>query len=96
LLDVGQQETVVGLAAILRIADGLDRSYSQKVRGLLLETSGKKITLYVRAEDNCGLEIWAASRKAKWFEKTFRVSVRFKQIGSRELNSEHLASAPSM
>ena len=96
LLLPGQQETVVGLAAILRIADGLDRSYSQKVSGLLLEVSGKKISLYVRSEDNCGLEIWAASRKAKWFEKAFRVSIRFKPIGSRGQLSEQIASAPGI
>jgi len=96
LLDRRQQETVIGLAAILRIADGLDRSYSQKVSGLLVETAGKRITLYVRSEDSCALEIWAASRKAKWFEKAFRVSVRFKHIGSRGLASEQVASATGL
>ena len=94
LLDRRQQESVIGLAAILRIADGLDRSYSQKVSGLLLETTGKRITLYVRSEDNCTLETWAASRKAKWFEKAFRVSIRFKHIGTREPVPEQIASAP--
>ena len=96
LLDHPQQELVIGLAAILRIADGLDRSYSQKVSGLLVETSGKRITLYVRSEDNCALEIWAASRKAKWFEKAFRVSIRFKHIGARGLVSDQIASAPGL
>jgi len=94
LLDSSQQQTVVGLAAILRIADGLDRSYSQKVSGLALEASGKKISLYIKSDFNCGLELWAASRKAKWFEKAFQVLVRFKQIGSRGLISEQMASAP--
>src|SRR5262249_43840611 len=94
LLHPGQQETVVGLAAILRIADGLDRSYSQKVTGLLLEISGKRIRCYVRSEDNSGLEMWAASRKAKWFEKAFGVSIRFKHIGTRGLVTEQIASAP--
>src|SRR5262249_2957714 len=95
LLDPAQQKTVISLAAILRIADGLDRSYSQKVTGLLLEISGKKICRYVRSDDNCALEVWAASRKAKWFEKTFRVTIRFKQIGSRGVAPEEVASAPA-
>jgi exopolyphosphatase/guanosine-5'-triphosphate,3'-diphosphate pyrophosphatase len=96
LLDRRQQEIVIGLAAILRMADGLDRSYSQKVSGLLLEAAGKRLSLYVRSEENCTLEIWAASRKAKWFEKAFRVSIRFKHIGSRGLASEQIASAPAL
>jgi exopolyphosphatase/guanosine-5'-triphosphate,3'-diphosphate pyrophosphatase len=96
LLDPNQQQTVIGLAAILRIADGLDRSYSQKVSGLLFETSGKKVNFYVRSQDNCSLEIWAASRKARWFEKAFRVSIRFQQIGSRGQVPEQLVSVPSI
>jgi exopolyphosphatase/guanosine-5'-triphosphate,3'-diphosphate pyrophosphatase len=96
LLDRGQQRTVIGLAALLRIADGLDRSYSQKIEGLIFETSGRRVSIYLRSEHNCGLELWAASRKAKWFERAFGVQVRFTQIGPRDIVRENTISASSV
>jgi exopolyphosphatase/guanosine-5'-triphosphate,3'-diphosphate pyrophosphatase len=96
LLNRGQQQTVIGLAAILRIADGLDRSYSQKIDALFFETSGKKLNIYVRSEDNCGLELWAASRKAKWFENAFGLPLQFAQISSPGMVGEDVASTSSV
>lgn len=73
------QQTARRLAAILRIADGLDRSYQQKVDAVHSKVRGDQITFYLESNEDCELEIWAADRKAEWFRKLFRVSVNFER-----------------
>ena len=50
-LPAADQERVRRLAAMLRIAGGLDRSHSQQVRGVELEFSPRAITMYVLADE---------------------------------------------
>jgi exopolyphosphatase/guanosine-5'-triphosphate,3'-diphosphate pyrophosphatase len=68
---------VLRLAAILQIADGLDRSHSQKVKNLICEIRQEGLKIKVQCDLECDLEIWSAERKAKWFSDIFRVQVQF-------------------
>src|SRR5262249_6392939 len=72
-----QRAIVLKLAAILQIADGLDRSYSQKIKAVHCEASKDKLRIVCEAQEDCDLELWAAERKAKWFKDIFHVSVKF-------------------
>lgn len=76
-LDRPSQKAVMKLASILRIADGLDRSYKQKVEDVDCSVSMSGVTFFLRCSEDCDLELWSAERKAEWFKQIFKVPVRF-------------------
>jgi exopolyphosphatase / guanosine-5'-triphosphate,3'-diphosphate pyrophosphatase len=92
-LDRAHQQLVLKLASILRIADGLDRSYQQKVTDLECEISGKDVTLYLNSGSECELELWSADRKAEWFRLVFKCSVRFQPALTDQLTPQSSAAA---
>ena len=64
------------LGAILRIADGLDRSHFavvQKVNVVI----GELITIEVNCAGDSAFEIWTAKSRLKLFEKVMKRKVRF-------------------
>lgn len=64
------------LSAILRIADGLDRTHFSVVRTLDV-TIGHTIGIVVHVTGDAELEAWAAKGRADLFERVFRRRVRF-------------------
>jgi exopolyphosphatase/guanosine-5'-triphosphate,3'-diphosphate pyrophosphatase len=74
-LERSQRAKMLRLAAILQIADGLDRSHRQLVTNVRCELSGAAVTIAVACDSECELEMWSADRKAAWFSEIFRVSV---------------------
>jgi exopolyphosphatase/guanosine-5'-triphosphate,3'-diphosphate pyrophosphatase len=68
-LDAKAIERVRTLAAILRVADGLDRSRNQNVYGLDAMITPSLVLLRARAVDDAELEIWGARRKRALLEK---------------------------
>ena len=69
LLDAPAIERVRTLAAILRVADGLDRSRNQNVYGLDAMVTPSLVLLRVRTIDDAELEMWGARRKRALLEK---------------------------
>ncbi|MBI2824832.1 MAG: Ppx/GppA family phosphatase [Planctomycetia bacterium] len=65
------RERVRHLAAILRVAGGLDRSHSQRVRGVRLEFDNGAITMHVTADDLPEVDLWGARRRCKFFTWVF-------------------------
>jgi exopolyphosphatase/guanosine-5'-triphosphate,3'-diphosphate pyrophosphatase len=63
------RRTVRALAAILRLAESLDRSHSQIVGGLELHDRGDDDLLQIRATGDAELELWSAARHAAPFER---------------------------
>jgi hypothetical protein len=57
------------LAAILRLAESLDRSHAQTVMGLELHDRGDDDLLQLRATGDVELELWSAARHAAPFER---------------------------
>jgi exopolyphosphatase/guanosine-5'-triphosphate,3'-diphosphate pyrophosphatase len=57
-----QRRTIEALAAILRLAESLDRSHSQIISGLELHDRGEDVLLQVRTTGDAELELWAATR----------------------------------
>ncbi len=57
-----RQRTIQALAAILRLAESLDRSHSQIISGLELHDRGEDMLLQVRTTGDAELELWAATR----------------------------------
>jgi exopolyphosphatase/guanosine-5'-triphosphate,3'-diphosphate pyrophosphatase len=69
LLDAAAMDRVRALAAILRVADGLDRSRNQNVYGLDAMITPSLVLLRIRTLDDAELEIWGARRKRELLEK---------------------------
>jgi exopolyphosphatase/guanosine-5'-triphosphate,3'-diphosphate pyrophosphatase len=65
------QEKVRRLAAILRVADVLDREHRQHVKSVRFVRSGKTARLHVAADGDLLLEKWASMRKFKLFGEVF-------------------------
>lgn len=64
-------------AAILRIADGLDRSHAAVVRSLRCAVRPEKVLVWLETRGDAELEVWGAQRKAELFEKVFDRRVAF-------------------
>ena len=57
------------LAAILRLAESLDRSHAQIISGLELHDRGDDDLLQIRTTGDAELELWSAARHAAPFER---------------------------
>jgi exopolyphosphatase/guanosine-5'-triphosphate,3'-diphosphate pyrophosphatase len=74
------QAVVEKLAAILRIADGLDRSHRQIVTGVSCRIRSRKIELEASARADCEPELSAARKKSDLFERVFDRSAVFRAV----------------
>jgi exopolyphosphatase/guanosine-5'-triphosphate,3'-diphosphate pyrophosphatase len=61
-LDKNQRSLLRGLAGILRIAVGLDKTKNQWVENIDCQIDHKKITIKIFGEENLDMEIWEAQR----------------------------------
>jgi exopolyphosphatase / guanosine-5'-triphosphate,3'-diphosphate pyrophosphatase len=78
----GDRKLVRKLAAILRVADALDRTSRATVSGVQIDIGSKAVTFNVSPSTDCQLEVWAARRKCKFFEKVFDTKADFVVAGS--------------
>jgi exopolyphosphatase/guanosine-5'-triphosphate,3'-diphosphate pyrophosphatase len=80
ILSSEDQSVVKKLAAILRIADGLDRSHAARVQQVkCLKVKGiLTIKLFHKSSSHLSLEVWGAETKKNLFEETFSVHVQFR------------------
>src|SRR5262249_38814127 len=70
------QQRVRQMAAILRVAGGLDRSNTQQVTAAKLDFLKKgEMRLRVSAAHYPEVDIWAARKRSKLFEKVFDTSL---------------------
>jgi len=68
-LDRKHRRVIRTLAAILRLAENLDRSHAQAITGLELHDRGDDDLLQIRTPGDAELELWAATRHAAPFER---------------------------
>ena len=88
MLSKEDQLRVTQMAAILRLASGFDRSYSQAVQAVEIHGSKKQIELVVSAELYPEVDIWAARRRAGMFEKVFQAELAIIWNGQTVLTKE--------
>ena len=74
-LTAAQRGDVEKLAAILRIAEALDRSHKQTVRDVAVRFNGN-VKIAVRTRSDAAVEIAAATKRAKYFAALFERKVR--------------------
>lgn len=78
LKDKDRQAVRVG-AALLRIADGLDRSSSAVITDLRCRIGDRKVDIIVKARGDAELEIWSARSRSRLFAKVFERTVGCQQ-----------------
>ena len=74
-LDAQSQQLVNRLAAILRIADGLDRSHAGSARSIRVTRSRDTVSIHVQQEPASPADIEAARKKANLFEHEFGLKI---------------------
>jgi exopolyphosphatase / guanosine-5'-triphosphate,3'-diphosphate pyrophosphatase len=80
-LSADDQRRVQRLAAILRIAGGLDRSRSQQVRDVVATVDHGRAILEVVSDQEPQVDIWGAERRTDLFEKVFDMKVDVRWTG---------------
>ena len=76
VLPEGSQRVINVLSALLRIADGLDRSQFSVVQNIDVKL-GKTVVITAQVSGDAELEIWAARGRSDLFEKVFKRPVQF-------------------
>jgi exopolyphosphatase/guanosine-5'-triphosphate,3'-diphosphate pyrophosphatase len=71
------------LAAILRVADGLDRGHRRHVRSVKVTRRVTGLHVDVMAEAGSELEVWSARQKSDMLEELCGGEVRFRLVESR-------------
>ncbi len=74
--------TVRVLSAIVRLAEGLDRSHAQAVAGIDLFPRGDDYLARLRAGGDVELELWAAHRHVAPLERELELPIRFEVAGT--------------
>lgn len=74
-LTASQKLEVRKLAAILRVADALDREHRGSVRSVTVSRKRGKVILHLDTESAPVLEQWALQKKAPLFEKVYEVKL---------------------
>ena len=81
-LDGPLRRTVRALAAMVRLAEGLDRSHAQALDGIDLYPRDDDYLARLRASGDAELELWAAHRHVAPLERLLEKPVRFEVAGS--------------
>jgi exopolyphosphatase/guanosine-5'-triphosphate,3'-diphosphate pyrophosphatase len=87
-----RRQTVRTLAAILRLAESLDRSHSQSLSGVELHDRGEDALLQIRTSGDAELELWAAMRHAAPLERMLGKPLRLEISGHKDAEQPHEAS----
>ena len=70
-LDMRRKALVAKLAAILAIADAMDRSYRQKIDRCVITHRGDELLVSVSSRQDISLEAWTFAGKAEFFADVF-------------------------
>jgi exopolyphosphatase/guanosine-5'-triphosphate,3'-diphosphate pyrophosphatase len=76
-LPPSRRERVLKLIALLRVADGLDRSHSGNVESIGVKLEPQGVRLVVHPVGDIDLELWGLRRKRELFERVFSVPLAF-------------------
>lgn len=77
LLNEADRNTVIQLAAILRVADALDRRHDNRVSEIRCARNGRVVHIELQSTANCEREILAAEQKRQLFEQVFNCRLSF-------------------
>ena len=76
------RRAVKALSAMVRLAEGLDRSHAQAIEGIDLHPRGDDYLARLRATGDAELELWAAHRHVAPLERLLGKPIRFEVAGA--------------
>jgi exopolyphosphatase/guanosine-5'-triphosphate,3'-diphosphate pyrophosphatase len=76
-LERTDRRIVRALAGILRVADGLDRTHTQRITRVTCATHRGYVEFTLQARSDPRVEIWDAERKSGLFQQAFKLEPRF-------------------
>jgi exopolyphosphatase/guanosine-5'-triphosphate,3'-diphosphate pyrophosphatase len=85
------RRTVRFLASALRVAESLDRSHAQVISGLEVHDRGEAILLRIQTRGDAELEVWAADRHLRPFERFVRKPIRLELAATADRPPEREA-----
>jgi exopolyphosphatase/guanosine-5'-triphosphate,3'-diphosphate pyrophosphatase len=92
------RRTVRTLAAMVRLAEGLDRSHAQVLTGLDLYPRGDDYLARLKTAGDAELELWAAGRHAAALEAVLEKPIRFEVAGpdykDQQAHAQHADNEP--
>ena len=71
---------VAKLAAIVRLADALDRSYGQKIHSCSVVLKGNSLRLLAASKEDLALEMWTFADKSSFFEEVFGIEPSLERV----------------
>jgi len=83
-LSEGDRERVRKLAAILRVADALDREHLSRVKSLRVRRELDRLVLEVESQGKMALEAWALRKKGKLFESVYGGRLELEPVALEE------------
>ncbi len=86
-----QQHTLLWLAGILKVADGLDRSHEQPIESVRTEVVDKEIRICAKATAPAHLEHWAVERRKDLLERVSQHTVHVRIDGPENVEPDELA-----
>ncbi len=94
-LERADRRLVRALAGMLRVADGLDRTHTQRITGVTCAAHRGFVELTLQARTDPRVEIWDAERKSGLFLRAFDLEPRFVWVRGAERRGPrlHLAAA---
>jgi len=103
-LPAGARNVVKLLGAIVRLAEGLDRSHAQVIKRLRVGLGSRTLTVKLTAAADADLELWAADRHSSALASTLDAGIAFelsRTVGRRSRkepsrNALHVRHAPSV
>lgn len=76
-----EQQRVERLAAILRVAGGLDRSHSRQVKDVRIDFRPHEVLMRIVADEAPEVDLWGARRRSENFERAFHVKLSLDWAG---------------
>lgn len=80
VIDKDMVPVVAKLAAIIRLADAMDRSYLQKIRHCSVTVKDKSMVVQVVSKQDLALEEWTFAAKASFFEEVYGLEAILQRV----------------
>jgi exopolyphosphatase/guanosine-5'-triphosphate,3'-diphosphate pyrophosphatase len=84
LMSAEQKHALLHLLPLLRLADSLDRSHSQKVEKAVCHVRRGTAVLEVTTSADTDLDLWAAERAADVFRQVYAMPLQLRTVRTRE------------
>ncbi len=78
-LEPEEREIVETLGALLRLADGLDRTHTDAVKDLEVWLDGARMVVVVECPLGCDTEVWAGEKKGRWLGEVLGVDLSVRE-----------------